>query len=78
MVGGVPKFDYIGVFMRDTLHRFPVWQRILYRLSSIVRRCVLGIAPAYLLELFILTSAALADNLCVLPPEAILWYFIIA
>ena len=34
-----------------------LWQHILYRLSSIVWRCVLGIAPTYLLELFIQTSA---------------------
>ena len=57
MIGGVPKFCHISDFMRDTLHWPPVRQRILYRLSSIVWRCVLGIAPTYLLELFILTSA---------------------
>jgi len=34
--------------MQDTLRWFPVLQRILYRLSSIVWRCVLGI-DAYLL-----------------------------
>src|SRR6218665_4006034 len=42
--------------MRDTIHWLPVRQRILYRLSTIVWRCVLGIAPTYLLELFTLTS----------------------
>src|SRR6218665_2405402 len=35
----------------------PVQQRIHYRISSIVWHCVLGNAPSYLLELFILTSA---------------------
>src|SRR6218665_2761827 len=44
-------------FIRDTLHWLPVRQRIHYRLSTIVWRCVLGIAPTYLLELFILTSS---------------------
>src|SRR6218665_2240281 len=39
------------------LHWLPVQQRIHYRISSIVWHCVLGNAPSYLLELFILTSA---------------------
>src|SRR6218665_471661 len=55
MIGGVPKFGHITEFMRDILHWLPVRQRIHYRLSTIVWRCVLGIAPTYLLELFILT-----------------------
>src|SRR6218665_1733254 len=57
MIGGVPKFGHISEFMRDTLHLLPVRQRIPYRLSTIVWRCVLGIAPTYLLGLFILTSS---------------------
>src|SRR6218665_3251074 len=57
MIGGIPKFRHIGDFMRGTLYWFPIRQRILYRFSSIVWCCALGIAPSYLLELFILTSA---------------------
>src|SRR6218665_1921918 len=57
MIGGVPTFGHISEFMRDTLYWLPVRQRIHYRLSTIVWRCVLGIAPTYLLELFILTSS---------------------
>src|SRR6218665_2450072 len=57
MIGGVPKFGHISEFMRDTLHWLPVQQRIHYRLSTIVWRYALGIAPTYLLELFILTSS---------------------
>src|SRR6218665_3682333 len=57
MIGGVPRFRHISEFMRDNLHWLPVRQRIHYRLSSIVWRCVLGIAPVYLLDLFILTSS---------------------
>ena len=57
MFGGVPKFGHISEFMRDTLHWHLVRQCIHYRLSSIVWRCVLGIVPTYLLELFILTSS---------------------
>src|SRR6218665_914958 len=56
MIGGVPKFGHISYYMRDVLHCLPVQQRIHYRISSIVWRCVLGNAPAYLLELFILAS----------------------
>src|SRR6218665_24058 len=54
---GVPKFDHISDFMPDTLHWLPLWQRILYRLYSIVLHCILDTAPTYLLYLFILTSA---------------------
>ena len=42
---------HISEFMRDILHWLPVRQRIHYRLSTIVWRCVLGIAPTYLLGL---------------------------
>src|SRR6218665_3841448 len=35
LIGGVPKFGHIGEFMQDTLHRRPVCQRILYRVSTI-------------------------------------------
>src|SRR6218665_99182 len=58
MIGGVPKFGHINEFMGDTLHWLPVRQRIHDGLSTIVWRCILGVAPTYmyLLELFILTS----------------------
>src|SRR6218665_2619829 len=57
MIGGVPRFGHIKDYMRDVLHWLPIQQRIHYRISSIVWHCVLGNAPSYLLELFILTSA---------------------
>src|SRR6218665_1573098 len=57
MIGGVPKFGHISEIMLDTLRWLPVRQRIHYRLSNIIWRCVLGIAPTYFLELFILTSS---------------------
>src|SRR6218665_204137 len=56
MIGGVPRFGHITDYMRDVLHWLPVQQRIHYRISSIVWHCVLGNAPSYILELFILTS----------------------
>ena len=40
--------------MRDTLHWLPVRQRILYSVSTIAWRCILGIASAYRSELFAL------------------------
>jgi len=60
LIGGVPKFGHIGEFMRDTLHRLPVRQRILYRVSTIARRCTLGVVPVYLSELFVLSSSGLS------------------
>src|SRR6218665_3327755 len=37
--------------MRDVLHWFPYPQRIVYRLSALVRRCIEGLASSYLREL---------------------------
>src|SRR5688572_18138869 len=56
IIGGVPKFGHISAFMSDVHHWLSVQQRIHYRVS-IVWYCVLGRAPAYLRELFTLTSA---------------------
>src|SRR6218665_631706 len=57
LIGGVPKFGHIGEFMRDTLLWLPVRQRVLYRVSTIAWRCILGVAPAYLSELCVLSSS---------------------
>src|SRR6218665_1068754 len=57
MIGGVPRLGHITDYMQGVLHWLPVQQRIHYRISSIVWHYVLGNAPSYLLELFILTSA---------------------
>src|SRR6218665_2949635 len=43
--------------MRDTLHWLPVRQCILYRVSTIAWRCILGVAPAFLSELFVPSSS---------------------
>src|SRR6218665_991301 len=56
LIGGVPKFGHIGEFKQDILHWLPVRQRILYRVSTIAWRCILGVAPASLSELFVLSS----------------------
>src|SRR6218665_2249551 len=57
LIGGVLKFGHIGEFTRDTLHWLPVRQRILYRVSTIAWRCILGVAPAYFSELFVPSSS---------------------
>ena len=38
-------------YMRDALHWLPSPQRIVYRISALVRRCIEGLAPSYLREL---------------------------
>src|SRR6218665_1614523 len=55
MIGGVSKYGHISDYMPDIIHLLP--GHILYRVSSFVWHCFLGIAPTYLLKLFILTSA---------------------
>ena len=50
-----------------------VRQRIHYRLSIIVWRCVLGIVPTYLLELFILTSSCTGRQSLRSASRVILW-----
>ena len=56
LVGGVPKFGHISDYIRDVLHWLPIQSRIHFRIISFAWRCVLGTAPLYLRELFILTS----------------------
>lgn len=54
MIGFVPGFGYITEYIRDVLHWLLVQQD--YRNSSIVWHFVIENVPAFLLELFILTS----------------------
>src|SRR6218665_739881 len=50
LIGRTPKYDHISTYMRDILHRLPARQRIEYRVAALVWRCLLGLAPAYLVE----------------------------
>src|SRR6218665_116019 len=43
MIGGVPKYDHISDYMPDIIHLLP--GHTLYRVSSFVWHCFLGIAP---------------------------------
>ena len=50
MIAGVSKFDSISSYMRDELHwlRFPF--RVKLKIALLVRDCLIGDAPAYLIE----------------------------
>src|SRR6218665_1679562 len=50
LIGRIPKYDHISTYMRDILHWLPARQRIEYRMAVLVWRCLLGLAPAYLVE----------------------------
>ena len=45
------KYDHITSTLRDDLHWLPICQRILYKLSTIVYKCIHGAAPSYLTNL---------------------------
>src|SRR6218665_1897868 len=51
LVGRIPRFGRVSGYMRDVLHWLPYPQRIVYRISALVRRCMEGLAPSYLQEL---------------------------
>src|SRR6218665_1078134 len=51
LVGGLSKFSSITAYMRDVLHWLPISERIQYRITAMVSRCVLGCAPSYLRDL---------------------------
>jgi len=41
------KYDHITSTLRDDLHWLPVHQRILYKLYTILYKCIYGAAPSY-------------------------------
>jgi len=49
--GGLSKFSSITAYMRDVLHWLPISQRIQYRITAMVSRCVLRFTPSYLCDL---------------------------
>ena len=51
LIGGIPKFSHISSFIRNTLHWLPIAQRIQFKILSIMRNCVAGSAPLYLIDL---------------------------
>src|SRR6218665_3171466 len=51
LVGSIPRFGRVFRYMRVVLHWLPYPQRIVYRISALIRRCIEGLAPSYLREL---------------------------
>jgi len=45
------KFDHITATLHNDLHWLPIRQRIVYKLCTIVYKCIHGTAPSYLTEL---------------------------
>ena len=50
-LGVYRKYGSVSAYMRDTLHWLPLAQRISYRITVLVWRCLLGSATGYLCEL---------------------------
>src|SRR6218665_704920 len=48
---GLSKCSSITAYMHDVLHWLPISERIQYRITAMVSRCVLGCAPFYLRDL---------------------------
>ena len=59
------KFDPISADIRDRLHWLPIRSRIDFKLGLLVYKCLHGIAPPYLTEMFVLKSTVPAlSRLC--------------
>ena len=52
------KFDHIASTMRDDFHWLPVRQRILFKPSTLVSKCLRRSAPSYLTDMCIPVSTA--------------------
>ena len=52
------KYDHITATLRDDLHWLPVRQRVMYKLCTIVHKCLHAAAPPYLSELCIPVSTS--------------------
>jgi len=63
LIAGKRKFDHIASTMRNDLHWFPVRQRILFKLSTLVSKCLRRTAPSYLIDMCIPVSTA-SGRLC--------------
>ena len=51
LVLNIPKFSHISAAIRDELHWLPIRRRIDFKIALIVRHCLVGAAPEYLMEL---------------------------
>jgi len=62
LITGKRKFDHIASTIRDDLHWLPVRQRILFKLCSLVSKCIRRGAPSYLSDLCAPVSATTAHS----------------
>ena len=51
LILNIPKFSRISSAIRDKLHWLPIEGRIRYKIALLVRHCIAGMAPEYLVEL---------------------------
>ena len=51
LILGVPKFDSVSAAIRNELHWLPIGKRIQFKIALLVRHCIVGAAPEYLIEL---------------------------
>jgi len=49
--GGIPRTGHVSGYMLDVLRWLPFQQQIIFRLATLVWRCLLGLAPTYLQDL---------------------------
>ena len=51
LILGVSKFNSVSAAIRDELHWLPIRKRIHFKIALLVRYCIVGAAPEYLIEL---------------------------
>ena len=51
LVLNIPKFSNISAAIRDELHWLPIRRRVDFKIALMVRHCLVGAAPEYLMEL---------------------------
>ena len=44
LIGDIPKFAHISGYIRDTLHWLPIQQRVQFKILSLLRNCLVGVA----------------------------------
>ena len=51
LILGVSKFDNVSAAIRDELHWLPIRKRIQFKITLLVRHCIVGAAPEFLIKL---------------------------
>ena len=58
LILGISKFDSVSATIRDELHWLPIGKCIRFKIAFLVRHCIVGAAPEYLIELCCLVSSS--------------------